>query len=231
MLISDLSERIWCILHSSLGLLLLCGWYLPPMRGEVDSIMSFLDEFERLRHQACSTIIFGDIHVHQLRWLQYSRENIPSGSMLESFAANNGFIELIRQPTRGKYLLSFFLSDFIGTYEKNVLPSITDYMCTQMKIQIFVLRPATPSREFWNFGAADWRLIFQKLSLAKWNMMDAMDVDELVSWLNARIKMIMFICVPKMTHISRQSSHLWINDYCLFLVRTERFPSWSLHTV
>jgi hypothetical protein len=45
-LISASSERIWCILHSAVGPLLLCGWYRAPNRGELDSIILFVTEYE-----------------------------------------------------------------------------------------------------------------------------------------------------------------------------------------
>ena len=66
-LISKCSERIWCIFHSSSGAFLLCGWYRPPIRGEIETIKSFNDEFEQLRHQVVSTLIFGDFNIHQIR--------------------------------------------------------------------------------------------------------------------------------------------------------------------
>ena len=118
-LVSAVSERIWCILHSSSGPVLLCGWYRRPNRGEIDSIISFTEEYEQLRHQAVSTILFGDLNIHQIRWLTYSRENTPEGGMLESFAAKFGFVEIIKQPTRGHYLLDLFLTDFSGSFVTN----------------------------------------------------------------------------------------------------------------
>ena len=96
------------MLHSSFGPILLCGWYRPGPRGEIDSIISFNEEYNRLRHQAVSTIIFGDLNIHQIRWLTFSRDNTPEGGMLELFATNHGFREVIKQPTRGKYLLDLF---------------------------------------------------------------------------------------------------------------------------
>ena len=64
--ISSLHERIWCILYSSLGPMLLCAWYRPPLRGEIDSITSFLVEYEGLRNQVISIIIIcGDFNIHK----------------------------------------------------------------------------------------------------------------------------------------------------------------------
>ena len=154
-MISTVSERIWCILHSSFGPLLLCGWYRPPNRGEVDSILSFVEEFKHLKHQAISTIVFGDMNVHQLRLLTHSRENTPEGNMLHSFAVENGFSEVIKQPTRSIYLLDLFLTDFTGAYKTRVLPSISDHMCTQMSIGTHIPQAISRPTETWNYGAAN----------------------------------------------------------------------------
>ena len=162
------------------GPLLLCGWYRPPNRGETDSIISFVTEYEQLRHQAFSTIVFGDLNVHQLRWLEHSRDNTPEGRLLESFAVKNGFVEIIRQPTRGKYLLDLFLTDLTGNYETSILPSISDHMCTCMSIDIVVSPPIPIITDRWNFGAADWKSMYKKLSLANCSLMDAMDVNDVV---------------------------------------------------
>ena len=108
-LISLVAEGVWCIIHSAFGPILLCGWYRPGPRGEIDTVTSFNEEYSRLRHQAVSTIIFGDMNIHQIRWLIYSRENTLESGLLELFAMNHGFKEIMKQPTRGKYLLDFFI--------------------------------------------------------------------------------------------------------------------------
>ena len=142
--ISTVSERIWCILYSSFGPLLLCAWYRPLEKGEIYSITSFVEEYDRLRSQGVSSIICGDFNVHQKSWLIHSRENTPEGSLLEAFAAKNGFAEMIKKPTRGNYLLDLFLTDFTGAFYTDILPCISDHKCTQTSINMnFVLFTST----------------------------------------------------------------------------------------
>ena len=100
--------------------------------------------------------------------------------MLESFVVDNGFTERICQPTRGKYLLDIFLTDFTGMCETSVLPSVSDHMCTQMRIGAYISRPSSVLTESWNFGAADWRSMLQRLSSLDWTTMDSMDVNETI---------------------------------------------------
>ena len=141
--------------------------------------------------------------------------------MLKVFAAKNGFVEVIRQPTRDPYLLDMFLTDFVGAYDTAVLPSISNHMCTQMSISISVDQVKSKQREVWNFGAADWKMMVQKLTLADWRILDTMDVNDAVLWFNTRIVAIMSIAIPKITFSYRQSSHAWINKHCLDLVRAK----------
>ena len=119
--------------------MLLCVWYRPPFRGEIESITSFMAEYEGLRNQVISTIICGDFNIHQKRWLVHSRENTPEGSMLQAFVTKNGFTEIIKNPTRGKYLLDLFITDYSGSFTTDILPCISDHKCTQMKINICLI--------------------------------------------------------------------------------------------
>ena len=90
-LIAPVAERFWCVFHSSFGHIVLCGWYRPPERGEVASIETFIENYSRLQDKVVSTIIFGDLNIHQIRWLEYSRGNTPEGFLVQSIAGRNGF--------------------------------------------------------------------------------------------------------------------------------------------
>ena len=70
----------------------------------------------------------------------------------------------------------------------------------------FVLFTATSS-DRWNFGAANWKLYYQKLATADWRMMDSMDVNDAVLWLNTRILAMMSICIPKLCRTTQSTNH------------------------
>ena len=38
MFVSGKADRVWCIIHTELGLIALCAWYRPPRVGEEDTI-------------------------------------------------------------------------------------------------------------------------------------------------------------------------------------------------
>ena len=63
-------ERVWVIVHSDLGPLLLGVWYRPPVQGETDSISSLREEWNELGLEAVGTIVVGDMNVHHRKSLK-----------------------------------------------------------------------------------------------------------------------------------------------------------------
>ena len=151
-LVSKSDERVWCLLYSNIGPMLICCWYRPPSRGDVSSIHSLRQEFLELRDQAISSFIVGDMNVHNINWLLYSRENSPEGIGLQRFSSDYGFRECVRAPTRGKYLLDLVLTDTDASCVCNVLPSVAGHFCVYVEFDMPVTIPS-PNKpycvEFW----------------------------------------------------------------------------------
>ena len=61
------SERTWHTIHSDIGPVLLGAWYRPPVSGEVSSIKSCDEEWQRLSGNFVATILAGDLNVHHRR--------------------------------------------------------------------------------------------------------------------------------------------------------------------
>ena len=53
---SETSERMWCTLHSNLGMFLIGNWYRPPDDGDT-SISSLADEMSKLRKDVVGVIL------------------------------------------------------------------------------------------------------------------------------------------------------------------------------
>ena len=64
---SPTAERMWFVLHSDLGLVLLAVWYRPPCYGDTFSILSMDAELQTLREQAIGSIVIGDLNCHHSR--------------------------------------------------------------------------------------------------------------------------------------------------------------------
>lgn len=58
------SERVWIVIHADTGPYLLRAWYRPPEEGEVDTINSFQDAWQRHCQTSLVTIVVGDMNVH-----------------------------------------------------------------------------------------------------------------------------------------------------------------------
>jgi hypothetical protein len=92
--ISDNSERMWFQLHSSIGPFLLSAWYRPPQNGEVDSIVAFEEEYNRLRGHALGTILVGDLNLHCPRWLKHSSHNSKEGESMRNVCLKSGLRQI-----------------------------------------------------------------------------------------------------------------------------------------
>ena len=83
--LSQTSERLWILVHSDYGPILVGGWYRPPVQGELDSIKTLREEWNQLSEHAIGTIILGDMNTHQKKWLRKSARNSAEGEELQRF--------------------------------------------------------------------------------------------------------------------------------------------------
>ena len=82
---SSIHERVWIIVHSNLGPLLIACWYRPPVQGETESIRTLREEWDELSSEAVGAIIVGDMNIHHQRWLRRSARNSVEGEELHKF--------------------------------------------------------------------------------------------------------------------------------------------------
>ena len=75
---------MWHLVQRDSGNIAICNWYLPPGRS-LEELHSFRQELEEISIQADSVIVAGDLNVHHLSWLRYSREDTPRGRELRDF--------------------------------------------------------------------------------------------------------------------------------------------------
>ena len=72
------AERMWCVLHTNLGALLIGNWYRAPDESGT-SIAILKAEIERLRGDFVGILLVGDVNVHHKRWLKHSHSNTKLG--------------------------------------------------------------------------------------------------------------------------------------------------------
>ena len=141
---SEVSERLWILVHSDLGPYLIGVWYRPPEPGEVESIKELRKEWNDLSRDAIGTIIVGDINVHHKTWLRRSARNSAEGEELHKFALDAGMQQLVRGATRNQYLLDLVISDVEGL-RCEVLSKIADHALVLARMNLPV-----PDRKFTN---------------------------------------------------------------------------------
>ena len=150
----DDRERLWLIMRSIFGPMLLGCWYRPPDSG-ADSIQSLGTDIEQLAVDTIGTLVVGDLNVHHERWLRHSNGTTAEGRALFTKSADYGLEQFVKEPKRQGNLLDLCLSG-LPKVECVVLPKIADRSVTQACLSLPM--PGPPSRakcKIWLMGAAD----------------------------------------------------------------------------
>ena len=108
---SDAHERLWAIVHSDHGPVLLGVWYRPPCHREIASIKAPPDEVRPFVESVVHTLLVGDMNVHHKGWLRFSTAESPEGRALLDTSCSLGLDQFVKEPTRGPILLDLVLSD------------------------------------------------------------------------------------------------------------------------
>jgi hypothetical protein len=166
---SKTSERVWIVVHSDMGPFLIGNWYRPPVHGpEVSSIASLREEWNALSQDVVGTIIGGDMNIHHRRWLKRSARNSAEGEELHRFCLDSGTQQLVREATRGEYLLDLVLSDVEGV-RCTVLPKIADHGRVLAQFKLTVPETVCTERLVWwryskgRLGCITCRDLFNRL--------------------------------------------------------------------
>ena len=227
---SDSAERVWLLVHSDLGPLLVCPWYRPPASG-CDSIHSLPTELETHRALAIATIVVGDLNVHNKRWLRFSsikRPSTPEGVALCKVAAEAGLKQLVQEPTRGRHLLDLVLSDLVGV-KAEVLPAIADHKVVLVSVPIPVPTSLPCSRTVWTFAKADWERLDAMLAEHDWSFLVDCDPSQGAQRLTDIILSLCRECIPQRLLHSKKSTHPWLTDEVLRLITQKNATEGSLH--
>ena len=92
-------------MHSDRGPYLICCWYRPPDPGNTKSIESFETEYMQYKDRVLGTLVLGDLNVHSIRWLVHSARESAERRLMAETCRRLGLRQLVKQSTRGKYLL------------------------------------------------------------------------------------------------------------------------------
>ena len=214
---SPVDERSWHIVHCDCGPVLLCLWYRPPNRNEVESIQRLERELETYSRDTVAVIVMGDMNVHNAEWLRYSNGTSKEGAELEAVCCTHGLKQHVKHPTRGPYLLDLVLSNFASGIRCKIIPGIRDDdhdgVLTSVNVTVPATRPVR--RQVYDFKRADWKQLKANLSGIEWGeKIRANSADEAASWVTTTILRVVDDCIPSKWITDRSYSHPWINEKC-----------------
>ena len=219
---SESYERSWHILHADLGPILFCIWYRPPCSGEVASIASFEVEWARLAPDFIGTIVVGDLNVHHTHWLRHSTHVSVEGTRLYRFCIDNGFRQCVSAPTRGDNTLDLVLTDLEELRGTVVGAQISDHRIVRAEVNLSVPRAELQRRVVYDYKNAAWTRVRMEVFHTDWSFLDAWDVDRATAEITRILLCILDWFVPKRVFTNEVTTHPWLNDRCLELIRRKR---------
>ena len=158
--------------------------------------------------------------MHQRKWLVHSAKNTPEGTALEETCQERGLRQLVREPTRGEYLLDLVLSDQEDVLCR-VLHGVSDHKLVEATLRLQVPKTETVPREVWNFAKADWTRAKELLKDANWHCLEHLGADEGAAYFNERLLEVLRQCVPRKTLWEKKRTHPWLTDEVLKLVEAK----------
>ena len=209
---SSTAERLWFLIHCDIGPLLLGVWYRPPCPGDISAICTLDAELSLLQEKAIGTILVGDVNCHHARWLYFSAGVSTEGRALHRTCMNFGLREIVRQPTRGKYLLDVILTDLgEATTSVKVLPAIADHNVVlgifSFKMDSFTCSPRT----VWNYRTADWAGLNNELSEMDFSFMNAVSTSSSADTFTNILLCTARKYISQRTLVNVTSSHPWLS--------------------
>ena len=207
-------ERMWCVLHTHVGPLLLGNWYRPPDEPG-DSMDTLVEEIQRLRSDCIGVILIGDINIHHKKWLKHSRDNTALGERLWSICRETGLKQCVRDPTRKNHLLDLVMSDVSEWLKVQVLPEISDHRVVSIDVDVAVSMTPEIVRDVWDFAKADWQSLKHELSAVNWAALLVNDeVSGSVLHFCDELERICRKHIPSKQIKTCSSSHPWLDDEC-----------------
>ena len=208
---SEDSERVWVVVHSEQGPVLVGAWYRPPEQGEVATVHSFREEWKAHRGEAIGAIVVGDINIHHRKWLRWSGRNSAEGQTLQDYCRELGVQQVVREPTRGENLLDLVLTD-MDNVDAKVLPRIADHKVVLVTLKLRLPVQRTQKREVWNYAKGNWEELKQQLAEYDWQFVRDLDAEQATTGFTDVVLELSEDSIGKKTVCERKSTHPWLTD-------------------
>ena len=125
---------------------------------------------------------------------------------------------MVREPTRGEYLLDLALTD-LDEVRCKVVAKIADHKGLTLALPLSVPRVEIQFRSVWQFRDADWDGLNNALFAQDWCWLSTVGANAGAEQLTSIILKLAEQFIPKRRLCERKSTHPWINERVLNIVR------------
>ena len=132
---------------------------------------------------------------------------------MKIFCDFHGLTQLVRKPTRNKYLLDLVLTD-IGGASVEVTPRIADHKGVLAKLPLSVVNETILRREMWILKNANWKCLSKALSEIDWSPLKRGTAEDAINYFLDILWTMLLKFIPRKEVEWKKSSHPWINDRC-----------------
>ena len=136
-----------------------------------------------------------------------------------------GFKQLVKEPTRGKYLLDLVLTDVTDS-AASTLAAVADHRCVLTKVQFKVPETSTHQREIWHFKDADWVRLASNIEHTNWDFLSSSAPSEGARLMTEKLLHIVDDNIPKRCVSIRKTTHPWLTQQGEDAVR-RKYETWG----
>ena len=136
----------------------------------MDTINSFELGYNRHKDGAVGVFVLGDFNVHSIGWLAPSERESIEGRFLCDLSKQLGLRQLVKEPTRGKYVLDLVLSD-VPDCTATPCAAVADHKGVLTRVNFKIPETAIHQREVWHFRDADWARIASNIEENNWKLL------------------------------------------------------------